>query len=96
MNAIEFEQKLREQLDMLDQLDKDAQALRATGKAKQAAEHERRNASIRRQLERTLAGMPGRIADADARGGELLRELIDGIERRLAERSAAPPEGGAQ
>ncbi|TAI63417.1 hypothetical protein [Bradyrhizobium sp. Leo170] len=87
----EFAQRLRAQLDQIDQ---DEQALRAAGRAKQAGECARRSAAIRRQLERYLAGTADRRAASDARAGGSLRELVDGIERRLAECDFALPDGG--
>jgi hypothetical protein len=89
--ADEFGQRLRAQLDQLDQ---DVQALRAAGYTKQADESARRGASARRQLERHLAGMADRRAAGDARAAESLRDLVDGIEGRLAKRDGASPDGG--
>lgn len=86
----EFAQTLRAQLDQLDQ---DGQALRAAGRVKQADECARRGATIRRLLDRYLAGTADRQIAAHARAGESLRELVDGIERRLAECNAASFDG---
>ena len=93
MSADEFGQRLRAQLDQLDQ---DVQALWAAGYTKQADESARRGASACRQLERHLAGMANRRAAGDARAGESLGELVEGVERRLAKCDATSPDGGAR
>ncbi|WP_238914235.1 hypothetical protein [Achromobacter insolitus] len=89
MNADEIGRTLRVQLETLN---RDEQAARAGGNKKLADQC----ATMRRKLERTLAELPGRMEAADARNDEMLRDLLTELERRLAGRGAASPDGGAQ
>lgn len=80
MNIDEVERMLRAQIDTME---RDERALRTAAHKKLADQHASQNARMRRKVERILAELPDRVAAADARAGDMLRDLIAEFERKI-------------
>lgn len=80
MTIDEVERLLRTQLDTME---RDERALRTAVHKKLADRHASQNAKMRRKVERTLAELPDRMAATDVRAGDMLRDLIVELERKI-------------